>query len=172
MSCRLLALALATAQVGCSIAFVDGRPDSIVPEKPPDCTTSIVVPGTEAVLSVTGAATSLFLGLAAAAKEGDVGPGETNYYAWATLFTFLGATGLGIDGAIGGFKVKRCRAAHDEWRMMRAYPAPQPMPMPMPPMAPPGLERGACRVRPAPPCEPGLACASGYCVRPPAQSSV
>jgi hypothetical protein len=169
-----MALVLATAQVGCSIAFVKGRPDLITPDAPPDCTTSMIVPGVEAAISVTAVATSLFLGLGAAAKEGDLGPGETNYLAWATLYTFLGATALAVDSGIGGFKVRRCRRAHEEHRAMRNAPVFQPgypgYGQPPPPqMPPPGFERGACRMPPAQPCEAGLACASGFCVRPPMQ---
>jgi len=137
-----MALVLATAQVGCSIAFVKGRPDLITPQAPPDCTESMIVPGVEAAISLTAIASTLFLGLGAI--------------------------------AIGGFKVRRCRRAHEEHRALRNAPMLQPgyPPPGYPPpvqMPPPGFERGACRIPPAPACEAGLACASGYCVRPPMQ---
>lgn len=144
-----LTLVLATSVLasGCGILFTTGRPAVLTPQAPPDCTTSKKAVYADTVIMATAMGTSLFLGLGAIAKEGDLAEGETNRLAYATLFTFLGGVAFSVSGIVGGVRVRGCRKAHDEWRAGRMmygppgapYPAPPGAQYPAPPYpAPPG----------------------------------
>jgi hypothetical protein len=129
-----LILAVATATSGCGLVFTrgpSGRPMPGAP--PPDCTTSKAAVYGDTVVTGAAMGTALFLLIAAAAEEGDRAEGETNQAAMASLYTFLGGVGFSISGIVGGLRVKRCRRAHGEWRMMQGGPPPGYPPQGYPP---------------------------------------
>lgn len=132
-----LVIAASVAASGCGILFTTGRPAVLTPQAPPDCTTSKKGVYADTVVMGVAMGTSLFLGLAAIAKEGDLAEGETNRLAYATLFTFLGAVGFSVSGIVGGVRVRGCRKAHEEWRAGRTMYGPPGAGYPSPPYAPP-----------------------------------
>lgn len=140
-----MAAVVALLAQGCSIVTTKGAPDRLPPGRPPDCTTSKATLYGDGLLSAAAVGTSLFLGIAALAKEADLADDETNKLAYATLFTFLGGVGFSISGLVGGVRVRSCRRAHDQWRLQQApqpgvypyAPPPSPYPPPASPYAPP-----------------------------------
>lgn len=148
---RTTAAALALLAHGCSIVTVKGAPDVLEPQRPPDCTTSKAAVYGDGIISGAALGTALLLGIAALGKEAG-GGSDRNDLAYATLYTFLGGLGFSVSGVIGGFKVRGCRDAHEQWRRQfqpmgpapmpypppGTYPAPYPPPAPAPTSGPPG----------------------------------
>ncbi|HVK86076.1 MAG TPA: hypothetical protein VM513_18270 [Kofleriaceae bacterium] len=132
-----VAAVVALLAQGCSIITTRGAPDTIQPGRPPDCTTSKAAVYGDGLLGGAAIATSLFLGIAALAKEAELGDDETNDLAYATLFTFFGSIGFSVSGIVGGVRVRSCRRAHDQWRLQQALPpGASPYTPPPPPYAP------------------------------------
>lgn len=134
----------------------------------PDCSAGRGAPVVDTIASVSSALTGLMLiALISGFAHGDDDEDEAILYS-ALIFgtpTIL----YGVSAASGFQTVRECRAAIQDWYAMRAqmqFAPPQiDQPVDAPP-APAGGERGRCRLT-APACDPGLACASGFCVRPP-----
>jgi hypothetical protein len=128
---------VAVALSGCSIIAVRGAPDQLVPNTPPDCTTSKLMVYADGAIAAGAVGTSLFIGLAALANSD-----KREQLGYATLFTFLGSIPFLVSGIIGGVRVNSCRKAHEQFRMMMQpqpyYGPPAPYPYPPPQSGPPG----------------------------------
>ena len=171
-SSRPIALVVALVTIattsGCSFLTMRDPPPrtQMRYETEPDCTDGRGAPAVDLIASGFSALTGLFgLALASAFSTDD----NDDELLWFAL-VFGGATVLFGASSVSGFRTaRRCRAATEEWYTMRAQmqfaPRVYQPPLEAPP-SPAGLERGRCRLT-VPACDPGLACASGFCVRPP-----
>jgi hypothetical protein len=127
---------------GCAIVTTHGAPSTLTPQHPPDCTTSKAAVYVDGAIAGAAVGTAVLLGIVALAKQAALDDGETNDYAYATLYTFLGGVGFSISGVVGGLKVRSCRRATADWR--RQFSAPLPYtPQPYPPQPYPSLPAGA-----------------------------
>lgn len=147
---------------GCSL-FMTGPPDVLTPQMPPDCSSSRAAP----IVDLIGAGTTAYLGLVILALDSVLGSVDDNGHRddsgrLAAGLIGIGGTAAYIASSVHGFGVaSRCRAATGTWYLTMAPNAPNPI---APPPPPPGSERAWCRQPPGPPCDPGLTCASGFCV--------
>jgi hypothetical protein len=143
------------------------------PRKAPDCTTSRAAPITDVTFAIVSGLTGVTLLLAAAINNG-LGDGEdAEKLAVSGLIIGVGGgIGFTASAASGVDKAVECAEVMDRYNAARAPSGPpyqqpyQPYPPYQQPYAvyPPGTERGMCRVPPAPSCDPGLTCASSFCV--------
>jgi hypothetical protein len=166
-----LVAALATSASGCSwLTMRDAPPRNQMRfEVEPDCSDGRGAPVADLVASGLSAFTGLMLiALVSAFDNGDGDADEA--YLYSALFFGTPTILFGVSASSGFSSARRCRAAIEEWYTMRAQmqfgPPPTYQPPPEAPPAPAGVERGRCRLT-VPACDPGLACASGFCVRPP-----
>lgn len=131
-----VAVAALLAQ-GCSLVTTHGPPATLDPRRPPDCTTSKAPVYVDGAIAGAAVGAAVLLGIVALAKQASLDDGETNDYAYATLYTFLGGFGFSISGVVGGVKVRSCRRATADWRRQLGAPLPY-TPQQPPPFAPPG----------------------------------
>ena len=134
----------------------------------PDCSEGRGAPAVDLLAAGFSALTGFML-IALVSALGDDDDDEV--YLYSALFFGTPTILFGVSASSGFGKARSCRAAIQEWHTMRAQmqfgPPPQiyQPPVGAPPAAD-GTERGRCRLT-VPACETGLACASGFCVRPP-----
>ena len=122
----------------------------------PDCSTGNGPIGVDVVLALLFAGPGIPLTVASAPYAGD---GDFGTFLFATGLTSVALGVLATASAVHGVKVvNECGRVRDRWNAQRKQrEAPSGA----------GFEGSVCRTR-IPACEPGLACASGFCVVPPA----
>lgn len=144
---------------GCSwISMEAPGPGSPIDGRPPACTSSRVAPALDALAALPGGATAGLIAWAAAGGDLDLFAEDDDEDESAAdtvgLVAGLIAGGILVGSAITGFSTAaRCRRAVADYQGGG----------PRPGAPPPGSERGVCRRDRR--CDPGLSCASGYCVR-------
>jgi hypothetical protein len=153
---RTLALALALALcTSCSWRMMSRPPPAATwrSDVEPACSTS----AGPAIADIAGALMMPPLAVLPFTGDGTSSDGEV-----ITLWAMLGAGAVAfIASSVHGFRVaSACEDAKRSWAATRATLRPLWQPAD-------GAERGRCRPVAADACNPGLACASGLCVRPP-----
>ena len=155
-----LALVASLTANGCSFAMVKGpKSGSQQSPDPPQCTVSsrpVVGDGVAFFAANTIGVLLLIAGLVEE-LDGDGEPLVLGFFAAA-----LASAPFGVSAAYGIYQTNRCREARKVWRALhegRGKSSPRDG-------ATPGTEAGTCRTS-EPACDPGLTCASGYCVHLP-----
>ena len=167
----IAALVTLAATSGCSFLTMRDAPprDQMRYDIEPDCSDGRGPPVADLLASGAAAVTGLMMfALISAFGSGADDAGEA--YLYTALFLGGPAILFGASSVSGFRTAKSCRIARQDFYTMRAQMQYGPQPVYQPPLEPPpgpaGVERGRCRLT-APACDPGLACASGFCVRPP-----
>lgn len=169
----IAALVTLAATSGCSFLTMREPPSraELRYDIEPDCSDGRGAPVADLLASSATAVTALMM-LALISAFGADDADEA--YLYTALFLGAPAILFGASSVSGFRNAKRCRLAKQDFYTMRAQMQFAPQPSFQPPLDPslapppraPGVERGRCRLT-APACDPGLACASGFCVRPP-----
>ncbi|MEJ7602654.1 MAG: hypothetical protein WKG01_32490 [Kofleriaceae bacterium] len=172
---RAIALLAAVALLGSGCSFLMMREPPPRQQQPlhvePDCTQGRGIPTLDLLGAGAAAFTGLMLLLLVQIANEDDTENANRGALWVTGI-FGGSTLLLGASSVSGYgTARRCRGAIQEFYAARAHMQPGDQPTQQLPSAVPGAERGSCRFA-GPACDPGLVCASRFCVRPPGAAPI